>query len=492
MSSIALSASTSGQSVCLDPATPIHFVGIGGIGMSGLAKVLAKAGFTVSGSDVAENAYVKALRELGILVAIGQRTENVPEDSVLVVSTAIHSDNPELVRAQELKLPIVHRSQVLRDIFQGPAFGFETTLGITGTHGKTSVTGMTGMALHAAGMDPTIVAGGKIPGFDSNAVVGDTRKVVVAELDESDGSVVAYNPRLAILTNLELDHAEHFPGGMDDLVATIRQFIQNLPDGATLIANGSCPATAKLLTELPGHVQLVLVSPKVVLASTDSIKAHYQTKDTRLSENGCYQATVTCHEQKIATISLSTPGWHQLENALMAIAACHQLDANMASAIQGINGFSGMGRRFERLENRRGAVLIDDYAHHPTEIATTLKTARHCVGNRGRVLAVFQPHRYTRLKTFWNEFQASLTDAHLVWVTDVFAASESALDGINAQAFVEALQERSPSCNVVYMPTDLNDPQWSKAKQTLDDAIQPGDMVLSLGAGSVTHLLRNW
>jgi UDP-N-acetylmuramate--alanine ligase len=486
---VAVSSQNIALGFSLSPEQPIHLIGIGGIGMSGLAKALAKAGFTVSGSDVEDNAYLAPLKELGITVTVGHRADAVPAGAVVVVSTAIHPDNPELLQAQAWQLPVVHRSQILREIFQGPAFGFKTPVGITGTHGKTSVTGMTGTALHAAGLDPTIMAGGKIPGFNTNALVGDARQVIVAELDESDGSVVAYNPGLAILTNLELDHAEHFPGGIKDLVATIQRFIENLPDGATLIANGSCPQTAELLRHLPNHVQLVLATPKTLLANAAQAKAHYQIQNPTLADNGCYHATITCDGQPLTTLQLSTPGWHQLENALMAIVACHQLGADMAQATQGLNGFAGMGRRFEPLGTRHGATLIDDYAHHPTEVSATLQTAKQCVGNTGRVLAVFQPHRFTRLQTFWQDFQDAFGAADHVWVTDVYAASESPMAGINAPDFVAAMQARHPALNVSYVPFDSS---WQAARQALDAAMQPGDMVLSLGAGNITHLLRGW
>ncbi len=482
---MSLSVETLNKPLNLDKAQPVHFVGVGGIGMSGLAKVLLESGFRVSGSDVAESAYTQELVALGGQIFIGHAASQVPESALLIVSSSIDRQNPEIAVALERGQEIHHRSGLLREIMQGALLGHETTIGITGTHGKTTITGMSGLALHKAGLDPTIVVGGKMPLLKTNAQLGADRKYAVAELDESDGTILQYQPTLSVVANLELDHADHYTNGLQGLLDTFRTYIQALKPGSKVFYNVTCPNTKQLAEQNPAHVEAILLAPGDVFTGQES-QTTYWLKNARHYGKGCYQAYVYRNAKMLGELNMSVPGKHNLFNGLCAVAVGDQLGADFDELAEALQAFTGMGRRFEKVGELNHALLVDDYAHHPSEVLATLKAAKESLhGGNGRVVAVFQPHRYSRLQALWNEFLTCFVDADLLYLTDVYAAHEPVIPGMTADAFAQKVSHP----NVRYVPLTSD---FDRLRAELKAVVQPGDVVLSMGAGNITKLLRNW
>lgn len=469
----------------LDKSVPVHFVGVGGIGMSGLAKILVESGFAVSGSDVAENAVTRSLKEAGAAVHQGHDASHVPPEAQLIVSTSINAANPEIQIAQSRGQEIHHRSSLLREVMQGAEMGHETTVGITGTHGKTTITGMTGLALRAAELDPTVVVGGKMPGLETNAVLGADRQLAVAELDESDGTLVQYQPTLSVIANLELDHADHYTDGLAGVIQTFRQYLSALKPGSKVFYNVSDPNTKVLLGENPSHVEPILLAAGDIFTGEEP-QTTYWLKNARQYGHGCYQGYVYRNKRMLGELNVSVPGRHNLFNALCAVAVGDQLEADFDQMAEAIQAFTGMGRRFEKVGSLNNALLVDDYAHHPTEVQATLKAAKEAVaGTPGRVIAVFQPHRYTRLQALWDDFTRCFEEADVLLLTDVYSAHEELIPGVDS----EKLAAATGHPDVRYVPLT---PDFDQLRAELQGEMRPGDIVLSMGAGNITHLLRQW
>lgn len=507
------SAADANHPLCPDRTMPVHFVGIGGVGMSGLAKLLLEAGFQVSGSDVNENAYTKDLAAQGCVTYRGHAASQVPngEKTLVIVSSSIDKGNPEIAAALERGLPIAHRSALLRDILEGPLMGYQTPVGITGTHGKTTITGMTGLALRAAGLDPGIIVGGKLPGLGTNAVSGSAeRRYAVAELDESDGTLLQYKPALSVIANIELDHADYYTGGLAAFVDTFRQYIHALKPGSKVFYNADCPNTRTLIERTPPGIETILLSAQDDAFSGEEPQVAYSLKNVRLDDQGFHQGDVYRKRERLGALRVGVPGAHNLFNALCALAVGDQLGADFAAMAEALQAFTGMGRRFEKVgqatvnspDGSGGhALLIDDYAHHPTEVEATLRAAQESLkGNGGRVIAVFQPHRYSRLKALWAEFCTCFHQADQLFLADVYAAHEPPIPGITSAALAKSIQgpaggqekepDRAPAQNRVrYIPTEDG---FDDLRAELRKAVRPGDIVLSMGAGSITKLLRQW
>lgn len=486
------SLETSQQPLSLSKAVPVHFIGIGGIGMSGLAKILLENGFQVSGSDLRQNQTMRELRENGASVFVGHQAENLPDGAVVIVSSAIPHENPEIQKAVANKNGIYHRSQLLREILQGEAFTqngrHQETIGVTGTHGKTTITGMVGVALRGSGADPTIIAGGLLPGLGTNAIFGEKGKIAVAELDESDGTIVQYTPTHSIVINLELDHADHYTGGLSDVVATFQQYLSALKPGSKVYFNWSCPTTRQLFESAPDHIQPILFAPGDQFTHQEP-QVTYWLKNARVWHRGCYQGYVYKKNRMLGELNMTVPGMHNLLNALASIAVGDQLGQDFDEMAAALRQFSGMGRRFERLGTLGGAWVVDDYGHHPTEVVTTLKAAKETLQNTsGAVSVVFQPHRYSRLQAFWDEFQTSFASADRVYITDVYAASEAPIPGVDSETFVKEMQEKKIHPNVTYIPRG----EWESLRAQLLEVSKPQDIILSMGAGDVTGLFRGW
>lgn len=501
---------TAMDGVTIHRDTPVHFVGVGGIGMSGLARVLCQAGFQVSGSDLRKNAQTDELTSLGARIHQGHSSDVLPQGNdvlgLLVVSTAIDTHNPEYVAAQERGWPIIHRSQMLREILQNPLFGSRLSVGVSGSHGKTSTTGMIASGLDAGGSQPTAVAGGVFPKWQSNAVFGGEQALAVAELDESDGSLIYFTPDVGVLLNLEMDHAEHFPGGLGELKQTLHQFVENiraLSDSKndsetvhkTLVVYTGCQELVSVITPvLDTGIRIIGVGRGTdhCYLPIDKLDAHVVLSNIQVTQPGCYGADVTCSEwEKPVQLAMTAPGEHQCLNGAIALTACWAADntLDLSKVAAGISAFGGMGRRYEVVGRYQGALLVDDYAHHPTEVKAMLAVGiPQAKAGNGRFIAVFQPHRYTRLRQFWDEFMDSLRGASDIIVTDVYEASEPPLSGISGKEFANALKQTYPNETVRYVPHS----DWGALKSELKIELKSGDVVMSIGAGDITSLLRNW
>jgi UDP-N-acetylmuramate--alanine ligase len=463
--------STQATAASLNREQPIHFIGAGGVGMSALALILLAQGFHVSGSDREASPYLQKMKASGATVYIGHQAQQLPETALVIASTAIDENNPELLEARKRQLNVLHRSDLLQLVLRQ----FEKSIGLTGTHGKTSMTGMTGLIFEAAGLDPAIIAGGKIPGLNTNAKISQKRDWVVAELDESDGTVVKYQPTYSVIANLELDHPDHYQNGIDSVLETFAAYLQKLPAEAVVLLNQNCPNTRKLVGL--GAAQVIGVYP-------DEPPNHpqgYWLEDVQLNEEGGYQATVKLSTESLGTIWLQVPGRYNLANALFSAALAHQCGISFDVIRRTLENFTGMGRRFERLGQYKEAWIVDDYAHHPSEVKVTLKAAQD-LQPAGRVIALFQPHRYQRLASLWDDFLSAFEDADEVIVVDVFAAGDQPIEGVNSETFVRALQHPAAE----YWPS----PHWDLVLARLKTLLTPGDMLITLGAGDITQVGR--
>ena len=432
-----------------------HFIAIGGIGMSGLAKYLLEDGHTVSGSDIADSKYIKALRDLGARVYIGHSADNVPDNAVVVVSTAIRENNPELMRAKELGLKIYHRSDMLKEIAEQAQGANKTFIGFSGTHGKTTTSGLCSYVLDRAGLEPSFVDGGIVPELHTNAQ-HKGGKYFVAELDESDGTIVKYNPDILVINNLEEDHLDFYKNGMSDLVKTFNNAI--LHSKKILVNND--------------NTGVKLLSGNFITYGLND--ADYIAKNIQYSKEG---TTFDIYKKGefLTSVRIQLSGVHNVYNTLAVISALSESGADINLVKDYLYGFTGMGRRFQKVCELNGIQVYDDYAHHPTEIKATLNSAALKFGKE-HIVAVFQPHRYTRLKALWNEFKNSFDEAARVIVTDVYSASEDVIEGITGEKFASEL-------GVEYMSGSMKD-----VAQKLLPTLKKGDIVIGLGAGTITAL----
>ncbi|BCX13083.1 MAG: UDP-N-acetylmuramate--L-alanine ligase [Thermosynechococcus sp.] len=447
---------------------PFHFIGIGGIGMSALAYILAKKGFRVSGSDLRPNRLTEQLAELGVRIFIGQSAANLemypftPLPQV-ICSTAIRSDNPEYQAAQHLGCPIFHRSDVLAALMDR-----SQSIAVAGTHGKTTTSSMIAYLLLQAGLDPTIIVGGEVAAWQGNARVGQS-PYLVAEADESDGSLRKFHPHIGVITNIELDHPDHY-NSLEEVVATFQQFADQAD---IVIACADCPNIRDRLH----HPRLLTYSLQRQAAAdycVDHIQYTSEGTTARVWERGT----------SLGILQLNVLGAHNLQNALAVIAVGRYLGIDFATIAAALLEFRGARRRFEERGQVNGIRFIDDYAHHPSEIMATLEAARLQVGTQApwqRIVAVFQPHRYSRTQTFLEAFGQCFTTADHVIFTDIYSAGEPN-PGTISGADVAACA-RQYHASVDYCPT-------LEAVQTrLAHLLQPGDLVIFLGAGNLNQLI---
>ena len=433
-----------------------HFIAIGGIGMSGLAKYLLEEGHTVSGSDIQDSKYIDALRALGANVVIGHSADNVPENAIVVVSTAIRQNNPELIRAKELGLKIYHRSDLLKEIAGAAQESGKCFIGFSGTHGKTTTSGLASYVLEKSDYAPAFVVGGIIPDLHTNAQ-HKSGKYFTAELDESDGTIVKYSPDILVINNLEPDHLDFYKNGMDDLIKTFNTAISKSKKVIVNIDNaGVNKLTGKFIT-------------------FGLNKADYTAKNIEYTKDGT-TFDIYYNETKLIQIFTPLSGVHNVYNNLAVIAALHEAGVEVTNIKEAFASFSGMGRRFQKICELNGFEIYDDYAHHPTEIKATLDAAAKKFG-KDNIVAVFQPHRYTRLKSFWNDFKNSFENAERVIVTDVYAASEDPIEGISGSIFASELQDAE------YISGSINE-----VGEKLLPSLKAGNIIIGLGAGTITNL----
>jgi UDP-N-acetylmuramate--alanine ligase len=433
-----------------------HFIAIGGIGMSGLAKYLLEDGHTVTGSDISESKYIDALRKMGATINIGHKEENLPDNTeVVVISTAIRENNPELIKAKKMGVKIYHRSDLLKEISQVAQKSGKTFIGFSGTHGKTTTSGLASYVLEKSGLEPSYVVGGIIPDIHTNAT-HNRGKYFIAELDESDGTIVKYYPNITVINNLEEDHLDFYTHGMEDLVKTFNKAISQ---SKKVIVNND-------------NAGVNLLSGEFVTFGLNS--ANYIAKNIKYTSSKT-TFDVYHNGEFLANISIQLSGVHNVYNTLAVISALSEAGENIDCIKDYFFEFTGMGRRFQKVCDLDGIEVFDDYAHHPTEIKATLDAAFQKFGAEN-IVAVFQPHRYTRLHSLWNEFKQALSTSSRVIVTDVYAASEDSIDGVSGELFAKDL-------NIEYFGGTIE----NVAKQLLP-TLKHGNIVIGLGAGTITNL----
>ena len=445
----------------------IHFVGIGGIGMSGIAEVLHNLGYTVQGSDIAESANVKRLREAGIAVAIGHDAENLGAARVVVVSTAVKRDNPEIVAARAKLIPVVRRAEMLAELMR-----LKWSIAVGGTHGKTTTTSMVAAVLEAAHLDPTVINGGIINAYGTNTRLGAGEWMVV-EADESDGSFLRLPAVIAVVTNMDPEHLDHW-GTPEAMVAGYDQFVDNVPFYGFAVLCIDHPAVQQMIPRLSDHRIITYgLSPQADVradrVSPDKLGSTFEIIVTDRARN---------RQRRMGPFRLPMLGAHNVQNALAAIAVGLEMEIDDATLRTALLNFKGVKRRFTKTGETGGITVIDDYGHHPVEIAAVLKAARQA-GARD-VVAVVQPHRFSRLQSLFDEFCACMNDAGTVIVADVYPAGEAPIAGVNRDALVEGLRARGHR-SVVPLPSP------ARLAEMVNAIARPGDYVVCLGAGSITQ-----
>lgn len=446
---------------------PIHFVGIGGIGMSGIAEVLVNLGYAVQGSDASDNYNLDRLRKKGAKVSVGHKAENVDGAEVVVVSTAIKRDNPELMAARERRIPVVRRAEMLAELMR-----LKSCVAIAGTHGKTTTTTMVATLLDAGGLDPTVINGGIINAYGSNARLGAGDWMVV-EADESDGTFLKLPTDVAIVTNIDPEHLDHFKT-FEAVQDAFRHFVENLPFYGFAVMCIDHPVVQSLVGK---------IEDRRIVTYGENPQADARLVDLTAGGGGS-KFKVVIRDRKsgavheIADLALPMPGRHNASNATAAIAVAHELGVSDEAIRKALAGFGGVKRRFTKTGEWNGVSVIDDYGHHPVEIAAVLKAARDSYD--GKVIAVVQPHRYTRLQSLFEEFCTCFNDADAVVVADVYAAGEAPIDGIDRDHFVAGLRAHGHR-EVIPLPGA------SELAGIIKGLAQSGDLVVCLGAGNITQ-----
>ena len=447
---------------------PVHFVGIGGIGMSGIAEVLVNLGYRVQGSDSAENANVQRLKAKGVAIAIGHDAANLGDARVVVVSSAIKPSNPELKAARERLLPVVRRAEMLAELMR-----LKSAIAIAGTHGKTTTTSMVAALLDAGGFDPTVINGGIINAYGTNARLGASDWVVV-EADESDGTFVKLPADVALVTNIDPEHLDHY-GSFDKVRDAFKQFIENIPFYGFAVMCLDHPEVQKLI----GRIE-----DRRIITYGANPQADIRYRDL-VTEGSISRFTVEIRDRasgamtEIGGLVLPMPGEHNVQNATGAIAIAHQLGIPADAIRKGLAAFSGVKRRFTQTGTWQGVAIFDDYGHHPVEIAAVLKAAR-AAAHTAHVIAVVQPHRYSRLHDLFDGFSTCFNDADTVIVAPVYAAGEAPIEGIDRDHLVDGLKVRGHRD-----ARALEGPEHLAAM--IAGIAKPGDYVVCLGAGSITN-----
>ena len=442
----------------------IHFVGAGGIGMCGLAELLADQGYEVSGSDLRESANTRRLRALGLQIDIGHEATHVGDADVVVFSSAVRADNPELRRAEALKIPVIGRAEMLAELMR-----LKDGIAVAGSHGKTTTTSLIAHVLDSAGLDPTAVVGGRVirPGSTPSTTRHGAGPLLVAEADESDGSFLRLAPVMAVVTNIDPEHLDHY-GSYEALQDAFAAFCNRVPFWGAAVLCLDHPGVQSLLPSL---------SRRTITYGTQP-QADWVADDFR-REAGGLSFAVSHGGESLGRARTRLPGRHNALNALATLAVAFELEVPFARAAEALGSFLGIERRFERKGSAGGVEVVDDYAHHPAEIEATLQAAREA--HDGRLLVAFQPHRYTRTRDLWEEFTRCFNAADWLVLTEIYAAGEAKLPGIESEPLVAAIRDHGH--RAVHFARDLDG-----ALDALVAEARPGDWVLTLGAGSITGL----
>ncbi len=447
---------------------PLHFVGIGGIGMSGIAEVLHNLGYTVQGSDIAESANTQRLRALGITVFIGHEAGHIEGASVVVISSAVKEENPEMRAARESRTPVVRRAEMLAELMR-----LKMCVAVAGTHGKTTTTALTAAIFEAGGLNPTVINGGIINARGTNAYLGSGEWMVV-EADESDGTFIKVPSTIGIVTNIDPEHLEHY-GSFDGVRQAFHTFITNLPFYGFCVACIDHPEVQSLISR---------IDDRRIISYGFSPQADIRAVNLRTeSEGQRFDIEIRRGQEEMRVLEnvfLAMHGRHNVSNSLSSIAVGLELGLEDAVIIKALAQFGGVKRRFTKTGEAKSITIIDDYGHHPVEIAATLKAARYVQdASGGKVLAIVQPHRYSRLRDLMEEFAACFNDADTVLVADVYAAGEAPIEGVDAERLIEGIK-RAGHRHALKSAS----PEGLAAQ--VAELARPGDMVVCLGAGSVT------
>ncbi|MFL2983554.1 MAG: UDP-N-acetylmuramate--L-alanine ligase [Candidatus Neomarinimicrobiota bacterium] len=438
----------------------IFFVGIGGIGMSGIAELLLNLGFKISGSDINENENVKRLQNLNQNIKIGHDPINISSDiDLLVYSSAVSIENPEIIRARQKNIPIIRRAEMLGELISLK----ETSIAVGGTHGKTTTSSMIGTILSWAKKDPTLVVGGLVHNLDTNSKLG-SGNIIVVEADEFDRSFLALKPTIAVVTNIELEHTDCYKN-LDDLQNAFIQFCKSVPFYGEIIVCIDSPVVQNIIKKIE----------RPIITYGRSRDAAYRAKNLRFQENKSTYSVFRA-EECLGDIEINAPGEHNILNSLAAVILGLEMGLSFKTIKSGIKSYNGVRRRFDIKGNYNNILVIDDYAHHPTEVEATLKSAKS--GWDRRIVAVFQPHLFTRTRDFFKEFANALNLADMIFITDIYPAREEPIPGITSNLIYDEISNKySKDCQLIQ---DLDD-----LKENLDRVIQPGDMLITMGAGNI-------
>ena len=445
----------------------VHFVGIGGVGMSAIARVLLAMGIGVSGSDLATTNTVEKLRALGAHVHLGHGSANIKGADAVVISSAIPQDNPEVVAAQRARVPVLQRAEMLAQIMAD-----KRAVAVSGTHGKTTTTSMVSLVLDAGGFESTVLIGGEVNDLGANARLG-SGDVVVAEADESDASFLRLTPTCAVVTNIENDHLGYYRD-LEHLIDTFSSFINRVPPSGSIVASADCPAVNELIRRFYQSPKL-LGDPRVITAGFDAA-ATVRAEDMQLADFGSTFA-VYRDGAALGEMRLRVPGRINVHNALCALAVGLVFDVPFERIATALARFRGVARRFQILYDRPDMKIVDDYAHHPTAVQETIAAARAYWP--GHIVVAFQPHRYSRTAYLFRDFAHALLGADEVIVTDIYAAGEVPLPGVRAESIVECIRDLDAVKNVSYLP------KTADVLAYLQRTLGPGDLALTLGAGDI-------
>ncbi|MBD9446083.1 MULTISPECIES: UDP-N-acetylmuramate--L-alanine ligase [unclassified Rhizobium] len=445
----------------------VHFIGIGGIGMSGIAEVLHNLGHRVQGSDQADSANVQRLRDKGIEVFVGHKAENLGDAEVVVVSTAIKKNNPELVAAREKLLPVVRRAEMLAELMR-----FRNAIAIGGTHGKTTTTSLVATLLEAGGLDPTVINGGIINAYGTNARMGEGEWMVV-EADESDGTFLKLPADVAVITNIDPEHLDHY-GNFDAVRGAFRQFVENVPFYGFGVLCLDHPEVQALV----GRIE-----DRKIVTYGENPQADVRFMNVRVEgPRSIFDVEIrrrrTGQVIRLDNLVMPMPGRHNISNATAAIAVANRLGMSSEDIAKGLASFGGVKRRFTLTGEWNGVQIFDDYGHHPVEIKAVLRAAREAC--KGRVIAVHQPHRYSRLSSLFEEFASCFNDADSIFLAPVYAAGEDPIEGVNSEALVSRIKSGGHR-DARFLPSQELLPEM------VAEIAKPGDFVVLLGAGSITY-----
>jgi UDP-N-acetylmuramate--alanine ligase len=441
-------------------AQKLHFVGIGGIGMSGIAEVLVTLGYDVRGSDRAASSVTERLGQMGVTIYLGHRAEHVADADVVVISSAVDGSNAEVVEARRTNVPVIRRAEMLAELMR-----LKYGIAVAGTHGKTTTTSLIGTILTHGGFDPTLVIGGRLKSISTNARLG-AGEYLVAEADESDGTFLRLMPTLAVVTNIDMEHLDHWSGGLPQLTEAFCTFVNKVPFYGMAVLCLDHPTVQTLLPRIEKRVVTYGFSPQ----------ADYVAEDVEARPDAM-AFTVRKQGHILGRVVLGLIGKHNVLNALASIAVAEEVGVDFAATCRALESFAGIARRFEHKGTVNDIMVVDDYAHHPVEVRATLRAARAAQDGR-RLVVIFQPHRYTRLRDLMEEFAAAFNECHVLLICDVYEAGEKPMAGVDAQALSERVRALGHR-DVQYIGS------VEAAAQHLVAIARPQDLVLTLGAGNV-------